>query len=276
MDPLQQSDSTAPASKTISISAELKTLWQTIKALEFKTTFVLISVTIIEVISNYYASRKFFRANLYRYFAGDGLLPFYEYVYWFTSDFLVQFIVPVLLIIFVLRGKLREYGVGLGDVKTGLHITGLFLAIMIPIIWIVSGFESFQKTYPECSLVKDSWGLFLIYEFCLPLYMTGWEFIWRGYMLFGLKKQFGYYAVLIQTMPFVLLHYGKPQLETIGAIIAGIALGILALRTRSFWYCALTHTSVMFTVDLISTLRYKTQVYGIGVSSLIELIRRLL
>jgi membrane protease YdiL (CAAX protease family) len=258
------------------LSLELRKLWQAIETLEFKPTFVLISVTVIEVISNYYASRKFFRANVSHLFSGEALLPLYEYVYWFTADFVVQFIIPVLLILFVLRGRLREYGVGLGDARMGLRIAGLFLAIMIPLVWIVSGFESFQKMYPECSLVKESWRLFFIYEFFVLLYMIGWEFIWRGYVLFGLKERFGYYAVLIQTIPFVLLHYGKPQLEMFGAIIAGIALGVLALRTRSFWYCVLTHTSVMFSVDLISILRYKTQAQGIGVSSLIELIRRLL
>jgi membrane protease YdiL (CAAX protease family) len=264
-----------PQNNAVSISSELKSLWLAIKTLEFGPTFIIISVMIIQILCNYYTSRKFFRANISQLFSGDRFLPLYEYIYWFSGDFLLQFVLTLLLIRIILKGKLREYGVGLGDIKIGLRIAVGFIALMIPVVWIVSGFESFQRTYPECSLVKDSWSIFFIYEAFVLLYMTGWEFIWRGYVLFGLKRQFGYYAVLIQTIPFVLMHLGKPQLETFGSVIAGIALGILALRTRSFWYCVLAHTSVMFTIDLISVLRYKTQIYGTSPGALLDLIRKI-
>jgi hypothetical protein len=67
---------------------------------------------------------------------------------------------------------------------------------------------------------------------CLPGNLYGGDLC-----LFGLKEKFGFYAVLIQMIPFVILHNGKPELETFGAIAGGIALGILALRTKSFYYC---------------------------------------
>ena len=95
-------------------------------------------------------------------------------------------------------------------------------------------------------------------------------------MLFGLEKKFGYYSVLIQMIPFLILHNGKPSAETFGAIIAGIALGILALRTRSIFYCVLAHASVMFSIDFISTLRYRSGDYGIGLNSLINILKEIL
>jgi membrane protease YdiL (CAAX protease family) len=103
--------------------------------------------------------------------------------------------------------------------------------------------------------------------------MIAWEFIWRGFMLFGLEAKFGYYAVLIQMIPFLILHNGKPAAETFGAIAAGLALGILALRTRSVLYCIVTHAGVMFSIDLISTLRFRAGDYGIGLSSLIKIFK---
>ena len=95
-------------------------------------------------------------------------------------------------------------------------------------------------------------------------------------MLFGLKEKFGYYSVLIQMIPFLILHNGKPAPETFGAIIAGLALGILALRTNSILYCVLTHMSVMFSIDLISVLRFKADDYGVGINSLINIITTIL
>lgn len=94
-------------------------------------------------------------------------------------------------------------------------------------------------------------------------------------MLFGLKEKFGYYAILIQMIPFTILHNGKPQIETFSAIIAGIALGILALRTGSFIYGVIIHSAVMFLIDFISVIRYKTHVFGIGIDSILEIFKKI-
>ena len=102
--------------------------------------------------------------------------------------------------------------------------------------------------------------------------MIGWEFIWRGFMLFGLMEKFGYYSVLIQMIPFVILHNGKPIAETFGAIAGGIALGMLAFRTNSIYYCVFSHMGVMFSIDVISTLRYRANDYGVGLDSLFNII----
>jgi membrane protease YdiL (CAAX protease family) len=77
-------------------------------------------------------------------------------------------------------------------------------------------------------------------------------------------------------IPFVILHNGKPVAETFGAIAGGIALGILAFRTNSIIYCVITHAGVMFSIDLISTLRYRANEYGVGFDALINIIKTFL
>jgi membrane protease YdiL (CAAX protease family) len=69
------------------------------------------------------------------------------------------------------------------------------------------------------------------------------------------------------------LHNGKPAPETFGAIAGGIALGVLAFRTNSIYYCVLTHMGIMFTIDIISTLRYRANEYGIGLDSLFNILK---
>jgi membrane protease YdiL (CAAX protease family) len=93
---------------------------------------------------------------------------------------------------------------------------------------------------------------FILYELAYVIYFVGWEFIYRGFMLFGLARPLGYYAVFIQTIPFALLHFGKPQVETLSAVLAGILLGYLALRTRSFWYGWLLHILVATSNDVLA------------------------
>lgn len=250
--------------------SELKELWNIIKKLDRKVLIILLSVSVLQTISWYFTSRRFFRYNYFEQLQFDKNVFLYEYLYWFIGDFVTLFIVPVLIIKLFIKEHLQDYGLKKGDHKTGIKYSLIFLAIMIPIIWFVSTSSEFIQTYPQLNDAKYSWGLFLIFETGILLYMVAWEFIWRGFLLFGLEAKFGYYAVLFQMIPFVILHNGKPAIETFGAIIAGLALGILALRTRSILYCIITHAGVMFFIDLVSILRFRTNEYGTGIYSLIK------
>lgn len=254
---------------------ELKELFRKAKELDFKVTTVLMSVAVLQTLSWYFTSRRFFRRNIYQHFINDQYVNLYDYMYWLIGDFVTFFVLPVLIIKLILRDELKNYGVRLGDYKTGLKIAGLFLGVMLPILWIVSSWPSFIAVYPHLHLAKIDWKIFFLFEMSMLFYMFGWEYIWRGFMLFGLEKKFGYYAIFVQMIPFVILHNGKPQIETLGAIIAGIALGILAFRTRSFLYCVIVHFGVIFGIDLISTLRFRTGDYGLGFSSIYNLISSL-
>ena len=258
------------------VKEELKKLVDIVKGLDKKIIYIFISVGVLQTISYYYTSRRFFRRNLFQYFQSNSDVFLIEYYYWFLGDFLVYFVVPVLIIWFLFKERISGYGLTAGDYRAGIKITLIFLIIMLPLIWIASSFSEFSQTYPHLASAKYSWKIFLIFETGMLVYMFSWEFIWRGFMLFGLKEKFGYYAVLIQMIPFLILHNGKPAPETFGAIIAGIALGVLAIRTNSILYCVLTHMSVMFSIDLISTLRFKAEDYGIGVNSLVNIIKAMI
>jgi membrane protease YdiL (CAAX protease family) len=243
--------------------------------LDLKTITIFIAVAILQTISWYLTSRRFFRENLFEHFQDFSNPTLLEYLYWFIGDFFTLFALSALIIKFGFKEKLSEYGLRVGDYKTGLGISFVFLVVMMIIVWFVSATPTFAERYPHLETAKDSWQIFLIYEFGLMIYMFAWEFIWRGFMLFGLEKKFGYYSVLVQMIPFVILHNGKPFLETFGAIFGGIALGILALRTRSVYYCVVTHLGVMYTIDLISILRFRANDYGMGLSSIFNLIRQI-
>ncbi len=65
------------------------------------------------------------------------------------------------------------------------------------------------------------------------VYFFAWEFHFRGFLLGVLKRRFGILAIVIQTVPFVMMHFGKPSSESLAAVVAGIALGWWAYRSRS-------------------------------------------
>ncbi len=255
--------------------SELKKLHKIILELDRKVIIIFLSVAVLQTVSYYYSSRRFFRNYIFDYIQPEYDPYLIEFLYWFTTDFITLFIIPVFIIKLLLKENLIDYGLSVGDLKTGIKVSIIFLLIMTPIIWLVSSTDGFVQKYPHLPSARESWSQFFIYESGMLLYMFAWEFVWRGFMLFGLKEKFGYYAVLIQMIPFVILHNGKPELETFGAIAGGIALGILALRTKSFYYCVVVHIAVMFMIDFISSLRFRAGDYGIGLHSLLNIIKEI-
>jgi CAAX protease family protein len=247
------------------LTSEIKSLLAEIKKLDFKVTYIFLSIAFITFLSLVFASPNFYYENISR----DR---FYSRIYWFLADGGLMFILPVLSIKLIFREKLSDYGFTLGDKKFGFITFTLFFLVMFITVWIVSGSPSFAAMYPQGGFrVREGFTIFFLYELCVLVYMLGWEFFWRGYALFGLKQKFGYYSVFIQMIPFFILHKGKPELELFASIFAGLILGVQALRSRSFIYCWILHWLVMFSIDGISVLRSNQNVYGIGISDFFKL-----
>jgi membrane protease YdiL (CAAX protease family) len=51
-----------------------------------------------------------------------------------------------------------------------------------------------------------------------------------------------------------MIHFGKPMPETLGAIFAGIILGVLSLKSNSIWLGVLLHFSVAIAMDCFALL----------------------
>lgn len=258
-----------------SVKKEIKNFIDFFRELDRNTAIVFFVIAILQTISYYFGSRYFFRLNVKDYLDLKIYEELYEYAYWMLSEFLIYFIIPIIIIKLIHKGKLKEYGISFGDYKLGFAATGIFAFIMTAVLWIVSSYPSIYNYYPMYKNSILSWERFFIFESLMLFYMIGWEYMWRGYALFGLKKSLGNYAVFVQMLPFVILHNGKPFLETFSSIFGGIIIGYFALRVGSFIYCAILHFYVIFTIDFICVLRHKTQIYDYSIESLINLISKI-
>jgi membrane protease YdiL (CAAX protease family) len=127
----------------------------------------------------------------------------------------------------------REYGFTLGDWKAGLVITLAGVLLMAPIIWYLGRYNASMANYYKSNLNGLPWTTFLD--------LIGWEFFFRGWILFGYARKFGPEAIWLQAVPFAMAHIGKPELETLSTILGGFAFGWVAWRTRSFLYPFLIH-----------------------------------
>lgn len=175
------------------------------------------------------------------------LLLMVDYYHRFTDSkaldrFILYLIIPLFIIIVVLRESPSEYGFRLGDWKAGLALTGIVIAVAAPILWVTTNGDSSMQEYYEWLMGPQLPG----YVF---LDLFGWEFMFRGWLLFGYAKKYGPDALWLQAVPFALAHIGKPEVETLSTIFGGFLFGLVAWRTKSFLYAFLIHYFIFtFTV----------------------------
>jgi hypothetical protein len=81
------------------------------------------------------------------------------------------------------------------------------------------------------------------------------EMFFRGFWLGVLRKSFGSGAIFAMAVPYCMIHFGKPYLEAVGAIVAGIALGSLSMKTKSIYQGFLVHITVAALMDWLSLRR---------------------
>jgi len=144
-------------------------------------------------------------------------------------------ILPVLTIFIFLRKDPLNFGFRVGNYRLwGLHVIVVIL-VATPVIFLASQLASLADYYTieGFSLLK--------YSLEIIVYMLAWEFLFRGFLLFGLKEKLGELSILVQIIPFVLLHFGKPEIETISTILVGIYLGYVCFRGNSYWPAVIMH-----------------------------------
>ena len=168
----------------------------------------------------------------------------------------VLYLALPLLSLILLRLPPAKVGFSLGRPGLWLRDIGLLYLVMLPLVFLASRQSSFQRSYPFFAFERLGAGSLLLGLAIRMVGMFAWEFLCRGYLLFGFERRVGgAAAIAIQTIPFVVMHVGKPAPEALGSIIAGIVLGIIALRNRSFIPGAILHWSVAATLDIFALVR---------------------
>ncbi len=145
----------------------------------------------------------------------------------------LYFLLPMLITLLVFRQKPSEYGFQLGDWKIGLLLALVCILLIAPVLWLVSRAGSAMQAYYRPYLRGLPWSTLLD--------LFGWEFFFRGWLLFGLAKKFGPEAIWLQAVPFAIAHIGKPEIETLSTIFGGFVFGWVAWRSKSFIYPLLIH-----------------------------------
>ena len=185
----------------------------------------------------------------------SGFLTLISYLWWTSWHVVGYVLLPFLCIKYILKSSISEMGWRWGD--THKHWAGyaLLLSPILFFIFLVSFRSDFLQHYPFYSLAHRSWFDFIAWECLYLLQFLCLEFFFRGYMLQSLRPAIGANAIWVMCVPYLMIHFPKLWLEATGAILFGLFLGILALRSRSIWGGFFVHAGVALTMDIASLLR---------------------
>ena len=155
-----------------------------------------------------------------------------------SGALLYFFLLPVLTIIIVLRRNPLDFGLNFGDFRAWWPYTLATIIIAVPVLFAFSHIDSLREYYtrPDLNLLTYIGGILI--------YLFSWEFIFRGFFLFGLREKLGILSVVVQMVPFVILHFGKPELEVISTIFTGLWFGYICYRGNSFWPAFIIHSVI--------------------------------
>jgi membrane protease YdiL (CAAX protease family) len=201
--------------------------------LDTRSTIVVVSSTLLLVLGYY-------RDNLPGIprppLVGESLVAVVYYL-----------LIPVFIVAVIFGEPLASYGFQIGDWRQGIKLAAIVILISTPIIFGAAHMAEMARYYSAAG--KESAPQIIV---SAGLEMFGWEFLFRGFLLFGLLRAIGPSAVLIQAVPFALAHLSKPEIETLSTIFGGTLFGWVAWRSRSFLYAFLIHWFVLSLTTLVA------------------------
>ncbi|MEM8883310.1 MAG: CPBP family intramembrane glutamic endopeptidase [Planctomycetota bacterium] len=230
----------------------MKKIWEGLKTVDRDSAIALlytgINLTTLEFfyLSSYLQRQINIRDGTYRrttsFEAGAG---------WAIATTVAQLVIPILLIKFVHRRKLRDHGWRFDGFFRHMWVYLACFAFMAPFVYYASTQPEFARRYPFVAEARTDPVVWWQWQAVYLMQFLALESFFRGYLLFTLERSMKWNACFVMAVPYCMIHFHKPAMECYGALIAGVVLGMLALRFRSFYGGALLHMMVAVMMDAL-------------------------
>ncbi len=173
-------------------------------------------------------------------------------LWWGLCHLVGYVIVPVFVIKFLFKERLRDYGLGWNQTSRYLPWCIVIAVLVVSFAYFASHRSDFLNHYPFYGLAQRSVLDLLMWEGIYIAQFIFLEFFFRGFLLHSCHQRFGATALFVMVVPYVMIHFSKPWLEASGALLFGLVLGIIALRSHSIWGGVFVHSSVALAMDIMA------------------------
>ena len=173
-------------------------------------------------------------------------------VFWGVGQIFAYVVLPAIAIRLVLKERVSDYGLRVKGIGRHAPVYLVLLACSVPFVVAASFTDAFQAKYPFYDLAPGEglWPGMALWWLVYGLQFVALEFFFRGFMVHGLSGLLGHMSVFVMVVPYNMLHYGKPLAEALAAIVGGVVLGSLSLRSRSVWWGVGVHVAIAGTMDV--------------------------
>jgi hypothetical protein len=156
-------------------------------------------------------------------------------------------------------GKGAGFGEALGlttkEFQAGPYF-GLLL-LLAPLVALASTQPDFLRVYPKAMQIASIhgypgplWCRVVVYELSYGLDFLSIELLFRGLLVIGVMRYAGEQAILPMAAFYCTIHFGKPVMECLTSFVGGLALGVLAYRTRSVLGALIVHLGLAWMMEV--------------------------
>lgn len=169
------------------------------------------------------------------------------------GGFMVAVVLPCILVLVLFKDSLKSFGLTIPVEKRSelFFRSSILLVAGIPLFYIAASNNELQSHYPYVRSFSGPSQL-IFFELSTLLFYACVEFIFRGYLLFGVEKILRHeeslsrltrasVAILISSVPYIVWHLEKPAPELLGALIWAVVAGVSALQYRTVVHLIVIH-----------------------------------
>jgi hypothetical protein len=169
------------------------------------------------------------------------------------SGFGLYGMIPFLILVLVFRRPLADYGF-MPESLWKVFLWWIVAAVAIfPPVYVFARNERNLAMYPEIRATEWDRNLVLQSAFTWMVYLVGYEFLLRGFLLFTCLESFGYWpAILINISLYSLFHLHKGSREAFGSLVFGFFLCFITLRLGTFWFSVFVHVTLALSNEWLS------------------------
>mgnify|MGYP001493655768 CR=1 FL=1 len=180
------------------------------------------------------------------------IFPQQAYGETFWLSFLLFAIFPAAVVAYLLKEPLKNFGISLGERKTGLVLSAAFVIVFI----FANYYLLFHTKYGgDLSIprgIAGSFVAFLLFEIfiSLPLHFFR-EFFFRGFLQLGLEKKLGTYSLFLAAILPALLSFRSSAVMIALIFFSSLGAGLIVRQSRSILYSALSLWLISMSLDIM-------------------------
>lgn len=176
-------------------------------------------------------------------------------------------LIPGLIYYFFLNQDFGKFGFSLDHFKKNYQIILLLIVIIVAVLFVNQKVNR-QNNSLQMELAEWNLPLFLINAFGWIIYLLGYEFLFRGILLFECYESFGFWpAIAINIAIYSAIHMVNGKGQTIGALIFGGIACYLTLSRGTILIPIIMHITLsvfsdFFSIKYNDKLRFVKQIYA--------------